>query len=341
MTGFHEVQQTLDRILATGRPNHGPFWRGVSRDQFVNLKVWGLPLVVPGDPGRSNLVRALRGLSPFGADQNPRPPGAVFQRMPAGGLPAAAEVDIVLIEQWIGAGCPVLAPSVSAGLFEAMLAGAGVQVTDATHTHFWRAMEDFFLPLYASEETREHVGVMHSNAYVAWMETYRDGKSGEWPTYLASASVQESFRYIRKHQRRLLEAYYDNVDDAIMDSLWKFGANALPTDPDPRYLPRHTMNSVQDWFWWVPYHFAALSANDAEEVDLILARGWQIGLVADGLIRDMSDRGAGSAVMPIPDFQPVPDLRARAQATFANATPQQLMDQMLTRARAWGFIRFS
>jgi hypothetical protein len=101
------------------------------------------------------------------------------------------------------------------------------------------------------------------------------------------------------------------------------------------------MNSVQDWFWWVPYHFAALSANDAEEVDLILARGWQIGLVADGLIRDMSDRGAGSAVMPIPDFQPVPDLRARAQATFANATPQQLMDQMLTRARAWGFIRFS
>jgi hypothetical protein len=46
MTGIHDVQQALDKIVATGRPNHGPFWRGLSRDERVKKSVYRLPLVV-------------------------------------------------------------------------------------------------------------------------------------------------------------------------------------------------------------------------------------------------------------------------------------------------------
>src|SRR5919107_5989757 len=88
MTGFLDVQDALDRILGVGPPpNHGSFWRGVSRDEFVALRVFGLELVVVGDPEGSNLVRALRGLAPFGSDLPDPPPGSLIRRMPAGGPP--------------------------------------------------------------------------------------------------------------------------------------------------------------------------------------------------------------------------------------------------------------
>lgn len=89
VTGFwtgRNVQDAPDRILGAGPPpNHGSFWRGVSRDEFVALSVFGLELVVVGDPEVSNLVRSLLGLAPFGSDL----PDSFLCRMPAGRPPAS------------------------------------------------------------------------------------------------------------------------------------------------------------------------------------------------------------------------------------------------------------
>ena len=47
MLRFIDIQDRLDPILGTGPvPNHGSFWRGVTRDEFVNLSVYGMKLSV-------------------------------------------------------------------------------------------------------------------------------------------------------------------------------------------------------------------------------------------------------------------------------------------------------
>jgi hypothetical protein len=81
----------------------GTFWRGVSRNEFVHAQVFGLPIIEVGDANDSNLIRALRGESPFGSDSGN--PSGMFRRMPAGMTPMASS-DIAMIEQWINQGCP-------------------------------------------------------------------------------------------------------------------------------------------------------------------------------------------------------------------------------------------
>jgi photosystem II stability/assembly factor-like uncharacterized protein len=108
MTRYERVLSILDQAI--GGPNaqigvHGAFWRGLSRDAFVIKKVVTRPLLVVGDGAASNLVKALLGQAPFGADLPDPPPGAQLSRMPAGMNPAPAE-DIAFIKQWIDDGCP-------------------------------------------------------------------------------------------------------------------------------------------------------------------------------------------------------------------------------------------
>jgi hypothetical protein len=107
-TDFLRVVEVLD--AAVGGPDakvgaHGPFWRGVTCDQFVAKKVFGLALVVLGDGAHSNLVLALKGQSPFGADLDNPPENAKFPRMPAG-LDAVPAKSIQAIEDWINDDCP-------------------------------------------------------------------------------------------------------------------------------------------------------------------------------------------------------------------------------------------
>jgi photosystem II stability/assembly factor-like uncharacterized protein len=84
---------------------HGAFWRGATRDEFVAKRVLGLDLVVPGNGAGSNLVKALKGESPFGADLDAPPSGARFDRMPSG-LPPVSPGNIAFIQKWIDDGCP-------------------------------------------------------------------------------------------------------------------------------------------------------------------------------------------------------------------------------------------
>jgi photosystem II stability/assembly factor-like uncharacterized protein len=108
MNRYERVVQILDS--AVGGPSapvgfHGAFWRGLTRNQFVAKKVFGLELVTVGNGAGSNLVKALKGESPFGADLPDPPPEASFNRMPSGRDPVAA-ADIAFIQQWIDDGCP-------------------------------------------------------------------------------------------------------------------------------------------------------------------------------------------------------------------------------------------
>ncbi|MFO0902462.1 MAG: ferritin-like domain-containing protein [Pirellulales bacterium] len=106
MTRYEEILQILDESV--GGPNapvgfHGAFWRGLTRDDFVAQKVFGMPLVIVGNGADSNLVKALKGQTPFGADSGN--PEADFNRMPSGRAPVS-DFAIAVIERWINEGCP-------------------------------------------------------------------------------------------------------------------------------------------------------------------------------------------------------------------------------------------
>lgn len=105
---FQDVIDILDRSV--GGPDaevsaHGAFWRGVTRDRFVAMKVGGRKLITPGDGENSNLVKSLRGAAPFGSDLDPAPEGAGIMRMPAY-LDPVSDEEIMQVAAWIDADCP-------------------------------------------------------------------------------------------------------------------------------------------------------------------------------------------------------------------------------------------
>ena len=98
-TRLTDVRRILNAVVGNRMPNHsgkGKFWN-LPRDEFVAAVVRGLPVIVPGDPAASGLVKAIRGTAPFDA-----PP---LYRMPRNG-PYVSEPDIVFIESWIRDGAP-------------------------------------------------------------------------------------------------------------------------------------------------------------------------------------------------------------------------------------------
>jgi hypothetical protein len=105
---FEDVIAILDDSV--GGPDaevasHGPFWRGITRDRFIAMRVGGRRLVTLGDGDNSNLVKSLRGQAPFGSDLPDPPEGAVTPSMPPSLPPVPAE-SIKRIADWIDDGCP-------------------------------------------------------------------------------------------------------------------------------------------------------------------------------------------------------------------------------------------
>ena len=108
MGRFKRVVDILDEAIGGPEASfaaHGPFWREVTRDDFVTLKVENRDLLVVGDGAASNLVKALKGEAPFGDDLDDPPPGAILPRMPVG-LDPVSDDNIRFIESWIDDGCP-------------------------------------------------------------------------------------------------------------------------------------------------------------------------------------------------------------------------------------------
>lgn len=113
MNRFERVIQILDSAIGGPGANigrHGAFWRGLTLDQFVAKRVFGVDLVEVGQGAASNLVKALKGEEPFNRNPPDPPPGARFPRMPAAGFDPVPAEDIAVIERWIDDGCPEGSP---------------------------------------------------------------------------------------------------------------------------------------------------------------------------------------------------------------------------------------
>lgn len=330
MPGLQQISEILERALGTkSLPNHDYFWRGKTRNELVDTTVFGLPIVVPGRPQESSLLLAMQGGG--GMDAVSAPLGAELLRRLFQHVSVPAD-DVALFEEWIRQDCPETATSRASDI-----SGVGLvaeAVSDDTHLRYWRAVDDFFLPSLASPQTRPHVNRMHFAAFQKWVPArVQGGPLSDWTSYLGQPSVTESFRYIRHHQRRLITEFYGSSQSSLFDSLWKFGGNLLPEDELSNALPQHTMNGVLDWFFWTPYLDASLSDPEVQAVDVELARGWQLGIVADGLLRTDDDRPAGSR-MSITDFSSSdPQLWANVLNRYGQADATFLIGEMVRRAQ--------
>lgn len=106
------VRSLLNNLIGNRAPRHagtiggGPqtllrrFW-DLPRDDFVSAVVYSQPVIVPGRPLDSALIKALKGDAPF---------NGAFDRMPPGG-PYMTASDIEFISQWISDGAPDIDPS--------------------------------------------------------------------------------------------------------------------------------------------------------------------------------------------------------------------------------------
>ncbi|MER9227050.1 hypothetical protein NKI39_15695 [Mesorhizobium sp. M0664] len=328
MASFVQVQEILDKLVDYENIGmHGPFWRGKSRDEFVSLSIFGLPIISIGDSAESNLIKALRGLAPFGRNLDPRPPGARFNRMPSR-RPPASEKDIATIERWINLGCPESLPDRRENR-EALLAASTVDI------RFWREFDDFFL-YKSSEQTKKYVFGFIGNSVPIWLDfALRDGSSDGWTKYIAQGPIRESIDYISKHQSRIVRSFYGSPapSASVFDSFWKFGGNLLPDDPQSSGPTRHTMNSPADWFNWSPFLDSVLCIDGANPDSLLFARSWHVGLIADGLLRTDSDRPPSDRIK-ITDFRADdPNLFSAAVARYENADSSRLITEFARRVR--------
>jgi hypothetical protein len=103
VTRFPDIQKILDDAVEGHEIGaHGPFWRNVTRDQFVAKKVFGCGIIFSDngtfDGPRSPLVQIL---------QNPIECPAERERpqMPVGFPPVSAD-KVQIISNWIDAQCP-------------------------------------------------------------------------------------------------------------------------------------------------------------------------------------------------------------------------------------------
>jgi hypothetical protein len=119
-TNFGKVVRLLEGSVRGFRIGaHRNFWRGVTRDEFVAMSVFGQPLIAlrpdgSFDAANSNLIKALRGEPPFDAPPDGEHDPARYPRMPAEHPPMPAQ-GIEYIYRWIEAGCPESDPPSQVG----------------------------------------------------------------------------------------------------------------------------------------------------------------------------------------------------------------------------------
>jgi hypothetical protein len=92
-----QVRRILNKLTDAnlGTPRHsgkGRFWN-LPRDQFIAGPIYGKIPIVPGNPGKSFLLRILAG------------PAEGFAQMPIGG-PYISAPDLAFITQWVADGAP-------------------------------------------------------------------------------------------------------------------------------------------------------------------------------------------------------------------------------------------
>jgi hypothetical protein len=277
MTRFDHVKEILDRAVnweAIGA--HGPFWRNRTRNQFVQARVFGMPLLVLGQPADSNLIRAIRGIAPFGEDVGTL--GAFYRRMPAGG-PAVPDEDITFLEQWIAEGCleDEWPPAPTGALPQG--------TTDQQINDYFRALDNWAL-FEATDEVREAVGTFFG-AVETWFALARGVTAeGDWANVLALPETQGAIAVLGAGQETTVRQFFGNpprnADLAL--AYERFGEASLSRDPQ-RPQRDHRMDGEVMWFIWLGFAEAARNLGREAAFWEAFSRAILLGMMSDGVFR--------------------------------------------------------
>ncbi len=322
---FEEVVALLDAAVGQ-RPvgTHGAFWRSMTRDEFVAGEVVGERLLIVGDGAGSNLVKALRGLIPFGTDTGT--PGAAYRRMPAGRR-AMRDADIDKIEAWIDAGCPAGAsssprqvrptprPSATAStLPRAVPVDTRTQSRASLDEHvaFWRELDDWAL----FNQTDLVRGALQPilGAGRRWIGAVAAGRDPT-PSY---AGLEGEVELLAQAQTVTLVRHFGNPLElrTMMDSFEKFGADEFPRDPLRPDDPVHNMNAPVMWFHWAGFCEACIHRRHHSDFWYAVLRAVFVGAACDAIVRrrfdiwgGMSRQEARRAALSLSDAELISTMR--------------------------------
>lgn len=294
MTDFATVRRLLDQAVG-GRAVgvHGSFWNTMTRDEFVARDILGERILIVNDAAGSNLVRALRGLIPFGTDQGTA--GASYRRMP-GGRPAMPEADIRVIEDWINAGCPEGAgtgratqtpPGTNANR-QPQLRGAltvnargTTTLNEAGHMAFWRDFDDWSL-FNRSQAVNEAISkVFRANRL--WMTAVMANQD----TSRSHTAVVSSLRVLANAQKDTFARHFGNPLPlrTVFDSFEKFGASEFPADTLRPRDPAHDMNGAVMWLQWTGFCEGCIRSGIEADLWRGLLRCVLLGAYYDSIVR--------------------------------------------------------
>jgi hypothetical protein len=308
---------------------HGNFWRGKTREQFIAMKVFGKLLIAPSAAADSNIVKAMRGLSPFGIDIDPPPDGAVFDRMPAE-RPAIPELSIQFIEKWINDGCPDddVVELESVPRLEATLGPDQFIV-------FFREFDQFF-SFEASDDTRAAIGDFFAVAQT-WPGFNQTTDLPAWTDAISAADVKKAAQFLSDNQLRVITQHFgDPLDqNSLNEALWQFGKGSLPPDnlrPQDRF---HRMNGSTMWLMWLAFVDTSIRSGMNAPQWTNVAKCICLGLVGDALFR--TDRPPSSRLKISRYRADDPTLQQRVVGDFASLSGTNLLDAMIGLGREAAF----
>jgi hypothetical protein len=292
LVGYVRIKEILDQaVQGENIGAHGAFWRTLTRDQFVAKIVRGLKLIATRadntfDPDESNLVKALEGRAPFGADLPAPPAGAIFSRMPDGFPPVPAD-RIGEIRAWIGASCPDTVVPAATLLSQPL----GAQPSSpAIHVEFWRDFDNW-AAFNAGDQTQADIDAFFAIA-PKWMALAKDGSTeAAWVQALADPPSRAAVLRLEALQRETVIRHYGQPVPlpTLLDGFERFGNDSLPADPLRPDDPRHRMNGKIMWFFWSAFADACfrLSGSTSAPIEFwrAMTRCILVGLINDGVFR--------------------------------------------------------
>ncbi len=336
MADFNRVKQILDEsVNGETFAAHGPFWRSLTRDQFVAKIVFGKKLIHKNADGtfdahESNLVRALEGRAPFGNDMVPPAPGALWPRMPFD-YPPVPDDRILEIRHWITAGCPEsISPPPT--LIDSEAGGA---LADPTlHNAFFRDFDNWAM-FMADPQTVDDI-----NAYFAAADEYfafatDPGAEPDWATALLNSDVVAAVQRLEQRQRETVISHYGSPVPllTLLDAYIRFGDNSLPDDPLRPVDVRHNMNGQSMWFFWAGFGDAcvrlSLTTGISSEFWFGMSRAILVGLLNDGLFRGR---------FTVTGFTPDADGKAAVLNHVQGISDSDLQNELISRLRDSGIL---
>ena len=321
--GYARIQQILDdAVHGNCFGAHGPFWRGITRDQFVAKAIFGRKLLATRpdgsfDPVESNLMKALEGRPPFD--------GSLFRRMPDG-YPPIAESQLAEIRTWITVGCPET--PAGADWFDET---AGGPINGQQHNDYWRDFDDWAM-VSVTDDVSADIGAFF-NIAGKWTDFAKDAtKEADWVAALAVAEVRAAVGRLESKQRETVTAHYGMPIPLVtlLDGYERFGDNTLPDDPRRPADVRHTMNGNTMWFVWSAFADACLRIGGDIPAEFWqgMSRAILIGLLNDGLFRGRfkvtgftADASGKAAIRAFVKSLPVANISAELRSRYRDFLP--------------------